>query len=247
MASSQTAEKPWHSFLTIDLLLQVANKTFLHPFVAWIIPLCLRAQAASFRHTSMQLALAYAIILTLLSILSVINKRIAYGLPREVDLSEEVIVITGGASGLGLLIAEVYGMRGASVAVLDVREMESKEAIGVEFYNCDVGDRVQVEKVAVEIEKDVCLVPIHYTSRKGALGADDWHTCEARHAHYLDQQCWHCEWQVIARFVSTGNRKVNPHPSSYIAVPLTKLIKYSVISASTSSPTSIPYKPSYRV
>ncbi|KAI9696051.1 MAG: hypothetical protein M1836_005882 [Candelina mexicana] len=153
MASS-ASDKPWHTYLTIDLLLQVANKTFLHPFVAWMIPLCLRAQAASFRQTSMQLALAYAIALTFLSILSVINKRIAYGLPREVDLSEEVIVITGGASGLGLLIAEVYGMRGASVAVLDVKELDAKEAMGVEFYRCDVGDRGQVDRVAKEIEKD---------------------------------------------------------------------------------------------
>jgi NAD(P)-dependent dehydrogenase (short-subunit alcohol dehydrogenase family) len=68
-----------------------------------------------------------------------------------------VIVITGGASGLGLLIAEVYGMRGATVAVLDVKELESGEARGVTAYKCDVGDREQVAKAAVEIERDVCL------------------------------------------------------------------------------------------
>lgn len=185
MASSPS-DKPWHTYLTIDLLLQVANKTFLHPFVAWMIPLCLRAQAASFRHTSMQLALTYAILLTILSILSVINKRIAHGLPREVDLSEEVIVITGGASGLGLLLAEVYGMRGASVAVLDVREMEAKEATGVEFYKCDVGDRGQVERVAREIEEDVCLVHSS-TNLDKTIDADDWRDCEARNTDCLDQ------------------------------------------------------------
>jgi NAD(P)-dependent dehydrogenase (short-subunit alcohol dehydrogenase family) len=54
-----------------------------------------------------------------------------------------------------LLIAEVYGLRGASVAVLDVRELEVGEARGVEFYKCDVGDREQVESVAKEIEEDV--------------------------------------------------------------------------------------------
>jgi NAD(P)-dependent dehydrogenase (short-subunit alcohol dehydrogenase family) len=72
-----------------------------------------------------------------------------------VDLSEEVIVITGGASGLGLLIAEVYGMRGATVAVLDVKELESGEARGVSAYKCDVGDKEQLARVAVEIERDV--------------------------------------------------------------------------------------------
>lgn len=68
-------------------------------------------------------------------------------------------MITGGASGLGLLIAEVYGMRGATVAVLDVKELESGEARGVTAYKCDVGDREQVAKVAVEIERDVHLLP----------------------------------------------------------------------------------------
>ncbi|RQM05409.1 hypothetical protein DH86_00001941, partial [Scytalidium sp. 3C] len=72
-----------------------------------------------------------------------------------VDLSEEVIVITGGASGLGLLIAEVYGMRGATVAVLDVRGLESGEARGVTAYKCDVGNKEQVARVATEIERDL--------------------------------------------------------------------------------------------
>ena len=66
-----------------------------------------------------------------------------------------MVVITGGASGLGLLIAEVYGMRGVTVAVLDVREPEGGEARNVEFYKCDVGDRKQVEAVAKDIERDL--------------------------------------------------------------------------------------------
>lgn len=104
------------------------------------------------------MSVAYAALLTILYFLSLLNERIAYGRPRVVDLSEEVIVITGGASGLGLLIAEVYGMRGASVAVLDIRELENEEARGVEYYKCDVGDRVQVETVAKQIERDVGLL-----------------------------------------------------------------------------------------
>ena len=72
------------------------------------------------------------------------------------DLSEEVIVITGGASGLGLLIAEVYGMRGATVAVLDVKDLESGDARGVSHYRCNVGDKDQVAKAAIDIERDVC-------------------------------------------------------------------------------------------
>lgn len=67
-------------------------------------------------------------------------------------------MITGGASGLGLLIAEVYGMRGASVAVLDVKELESGESRGVYVYKCDVGDQKQIAKAAIEIERDVSTI-----------------------------------------------------------------------------------------
>lgn len=150
--------KPWHQHLTIDLLLRVANNTFLHPFVAWMIPLCVRARALPYTAKSFQLSVAYAALLTILYFLSMLNYRIAYGKPRKVDLSEEVIVITGGASGLGLLIAEVYGMRGASVAVLDVREVEKEEVGAVEYYKCDVGNREELAIVSKRIEKDVWLL-----------------------------------------------------------------------------------------
>jgi NAD(P)-dependent dehydrogenase (short-subunit alcohol dehydrogenase family) len=103
----------------------------------------------------MVVSIVWAAIITLIWIAAAINSRVAYGLPREVDLSEEVIVITGGASGLGLLIAEVYGMRGATVAVLDVNDMENGEARGVSFYKCDVKDKAQVARVAAEIEREV--------------------------------------------------------------------------------------------
>lgn len=113
-------------------------------------------------------------------------------MPREVDLSEEVIVITGGASGLGLLIAEVYGMRGATVAVLDVNEMENTEARGVTYYKCDVGDKEQVVKVAAEIEIDVSSMIEDSYSRTMLTSRI------ARNANSSHQQCCHCGWQVTS-------------------------------------------------
>ncbi|RDW64902.1 hypothetical protein BP6252_10553 [Coleophoma cylindrospora] len=148
-------ELAWAKPLSIDLLLKVLNVTFLHPFVAWVIPLCMRAQAYPWDHIAIRASIGWASLLTLLFFLGILNKQVAYSKARQVDLSEEVIVITGGASGLGLLIAEVYGMRGASVAVLDVQDLESGEARGVSVYKCDVGDKEQVKKAAIEIERDL--------------------------------------------------------------------------------------------
>ncbi len=145
----------WFAPLSIDMIVKVFKITFFHPFVAWIVPLCFRAQNMFWDAPPMLVSIAWASFITICWAANVINSRLAFGLPREVDLSEEVIVITGGASGLGLLIAEVYGMRGATVAVLDVKEMENGEARGVTYYKCDVTDKAQVARVAAEIERDV--------------------------------------------------------------------------------------------
>lgn len=78
---------------------------------------------------------------------------------RTVQLGEEVVVVTGGASGLGLLIARIYGMRGVRVAVLDVREVGHvegwEEGVGVEYYRCDIGERSEVEGTLKRIEMEV--------------------------------------------------------------------------------------------
>jgi NAD(P)-dependent dehydrogenase (short-subunit alcohol dehydrogenase family) len=145
----------WFQPVSVDLLLKVLNVTILHPFIAWLIPLCFRAQHMEYEAKPIQITIAWATFVTLLWLLNKFSHKLAYGMHREVDLSEEVIVITGGASGLGLLIAEVYGMRGATVAVLDKGELESTEARGITYYKCDVRDKAQIARVAGEIERDL--------------------------------------------------------------------------------------------
>jgi hypothetical protein len=154
-SKSRRRNRPWHSHLTIDLLYTVLGRTFLHPFFAWMIPLSLRAVTVPYEFLSMRLAIGYASLLSFIYILSYINERIAFGPPREVELDEEVIVITGGASGLGRIIAEIYAMKGVSVAVLDVKKWEDEGVPGVNHYVCDVGDREQVEASAQKIRDDV--------------------------------------------------------------------------------------------
>ncbi|CAK7565935.1 MAG: hypothetical protein SEPTF4163_003865 [Sporothrix epigloea] len=154
------ARDSWFAPLSIDLVLKVLYVTFLHPFVAWMVVLCFRAEHMAWDAMPIRVSIAYASIVSAGWILAAIDRRIAFGPPRNVDLSDEVIVITGGASGLGLLIAEIYGMRGASVAVLDVKELDNSEARGVAFYRCDVTDKAQVIKAAAEIERDLGLPTI---------------------------------------------------------------------------------------
>ncbi|KLJ09856.1 7-alpha-hydroxysteroid dehydrogenase [Blastomyces silverae] len=158
------ANPHWIDALSLDLILRVLHRTILHPFIAWLIPLCLRAQATPYSHTSFIVTTAYAALLSLVLLLNIVNRRVAYGLPREVSLEDEVVVVAGGASGLGLLVAEIYGMRGMDVAVLDVRDLGAEEERGVEeweevhsvrYFKCDVGNLEEVKRVRQMIEKEL--------------------------------------------------------------------------------------------
>ena len=159
-----SSDRPWHTYLTIDLIAHILNRSIFHPYIAWLVPLCLRAVATRYDAPEFTAACVWASLVTALAVLGVFDKRIAYGLPREVDWDEEVVVITGGANGLGKILAEVYGMRGASVAVLDVEkpEKESEGLAGVQYYMCDVGNAAEVEKAKARIEKDVCRCPVYF-------------------------------------------------------------------------------------
>jgi hypothetical protein len=161
-------QRSWSQHLTIDTLYRVVQRTILSPFIAWIVVLCLRAQVTPPTAPAFVGAVAYAVFLSALFVAQTINHRVAHGLPRTVDSDQEVVLITGGASGLGLLIAQSYAMKGGAVAVLDIREfggIDEQESIlgeGVCYYRCDVGVRREVEDVKKRVEKEVCLQYFHF-------------------------------------------------------------------------------------
>ncbi|KAH6881500.1 hypothetical protein BKA58DRAFT_3553 [Alternaria rosae] len=150
-------DEPWHHYINIDLIWYVLGYTVFHPFVSWVVVLCLRAQYTPYENIEMRIAMAWAMLMTVTGIFGLISDRIAWGSPREVDLEEEVIVITGGVDGLGGLLAETYGMRNANIAVLDMKEVDEDEAEnkGVVYYKCDVSDAKQVEAAVAKIVDDL--------------------------------------------------------------------------------------------
>jgi hypothetical protein len=163
---TSSPRKPWSHHLTLDTLLRVLRNTLLSPFIAWIIVLCLRAQVTPPTDPAWIIAVAYATALTLLFVAKVINHRVAHGIPRTVDSANEVVLVTGGASGLGLLVAQIYAMRGASVAVLDIRDIGSKEqdevfGEDVRYFKCDVGNRTALEDVKEKIKEEVRLYVLY--------------------------------------------------------------------------------------
>ena len=57
----------------------------------------------------------------------------------------KVVVVTGGASGIGAGIAAAFAQEGATVAVLDIRAGAADQETDRRFYECDVSDENSVE------------------------------------------------------------------------------------------------------
>jgi len=151
---------PWYQFLSIDLLLRVAKTTFLSPILCWLYPLALRAQAFHWHMTPLRYAVAFACIVDFFWFLSVLNSLGRNGRfsKTEIDVGEEVedvVVVTGGSSGLGQIVAEIFALKGISVAVLDIKKPSMEGNYALQYYECDVSDITAVQRVSAQITKDV--------------------------------------------------------------------------------------------
>jgi NAD(P)-dependent dehydrogenase (short-subunit alcohol dehydrogenase family) len=154
--SSATAKRPeklWYQHLTLDLIVYVLGRSIFHPAIVYIFYLCI---AALHRHRTpvAYYTLYWATFLLVVAGLKWLDYRITHGKPRKMDWENEVVVVTGGGSGLGRVIAEMYAIRGISTAILDIKEADP-EAIdlidggngSLQWFWCDVSDKDGVDIV----------------------------------------------------------------------------------------------------
>jgi NAD(P)-dependent dehydrogenase (short-subunit alcohol dehydrogenase family) len=150
--STQLRQRTFQSYVTFDLIVRILSRSIFHPAICLIAYLCV---AALHKHrTNVAYGLLYwSAFLMGIEILLYLNRRVAYGPPRTVDWNEEVVLITGGASGLGRILMEGLLMRGVKVAVLDVKDQDSEArdlsdgAPGeLSWLTCDVSDPTAVQK-----------------------------------------------------------------------------------------------------
>jgi len=86
-----------------------------------------------------------------------------------------VAVITGGSSGIGAALADVLGRRGWKCALLargEERLRETAERVGAEWQVCDVGDRADVERVALAVTARHPRIDLLVNNAGVAAGAD---------------------------------------------------------------------------
>ena len=121
------------------------------------------------------------------------------------DVKDKNIVITGGASGIGKALAELFAVEGAkAVAVADM-DYESAKAVAsgigakATAYNLDVTDEEAVAAMVVDIESKNGPVDL-YCSNAGIIFSDapDWTTISQTNAQW--QKIW--EVNVMAHILA---------------------------------------------
>jgi hypothetical protein len=151
--------KPWYRYVNLDLFVRILANSVFHPYIIFIFYL---TQAALHVHREplAYYTLCYAAFLGVLEVAVNINHRLTYGKHRKVDWEKEVVVITGGASGLGRVLAEMIVRKGGKVAILDVKDRDEEAEDAMERWDlvwekCDVAKESEVKEAVEKIVDDV--------------------------------------------------------------------------------------------
>ena len=146
-------------------MLILANSVF-HPYISFIFYLCIAAMHKH-REPIAYYTLWYTAFLGVVEVAVWANQRFTYGRHRKVEWENEVVVITGGGSGLGRVLAEMLLRKGVRVAVLDVREPDEEARETMERWDLvwEVVDVSKMEDVKAAVERIVTEVRLVFYLR----------------------------------------------------------------------------------
>lgn len=158
MESSHESGPVFDNF-DIDLLVKVLSHTAFSPFFTFFIPLFYYFQGSRWPSPILVLSSGYYVLVSVFwfakwySLLYRNQGSLLFG-PGRFDWGEQIVVITGGSSGIGELIANTLAVRNVTVVVLDVKPIET-ENYNITYYQCDVSKWEEVEAVAKRIEEEL--------------------------------------------------------------------------------------------
>ncbi|KZT62317.1 NAD(P)-binding protein [Calocera cornea HHB12733] len=146
--------------LNVELLLTVLSHTALSPFFVAFLPILSFARGSGWEDSAVRWPVYWLALISAYHIIAFSDRVHRSGgtwlmKPPRLDWGEQLVLITGGASGIGLLLANTLAVRNVGVVVLDVKERLESENYNIRYYQCDVGNAEEVEAVAARIRKEV--------------------------------------------------------------------------------------------
>ena len=126
-------------------------------------------------------------------------------------VEEKVVVVTGGASGIGCETCLLLAKEGAKVAVTDVLDKEGQELVEeinqsggtAKFRHLDVSDEKEVEKVYAEVVKEFGKLDAT-VNNAGIAGAD-------KPTHELTENEWDAVMNINVKGVFFCTKHAIPH------------------------------------
>lgn len=157
--SDEPRPSPVFDNLDLDLIATVLAHTAFSPFFVFFIPLFHIFQGAKVTDT---VVLGWSGYYALISLFWFVrwysrlyrNQGSLFFAPKRLDWGEQIVVVTGGASGVGELLANTLAVRNVTVVVLDVNPIVT-ENYNVMYYKCDVSKWEEVEAVAKTIREEI--------------------------------------------------------------------------------------------
>ncbi|KXN92300.1 Short-chain dehydrogenase/reductase family 16C member 6 [Leucoagaricus sp. SymC.cos] len=143
----------------VDLVVKVLAHTAFSPFFTIFIPIFYVFQGARLTDGVVVYSAAYSVAVSafwLIKWISLLyrNQGNLLFAPKPLDWDGEIVVITGGSSGIGELLANTLAVRNVTVIVLDVKPIQT-ENYNITYYKCDVSKWSEVEAVARRIKEEV--------------------------------------------------------------------------------------------
>ncbi|EIW82293.1 retinal short-chain dehydrogenase reductase [Coniophora puteana RWD-64-598 SS2] len=143
----------------IDMVMKVLTQTAFSPFFTFFVPIFYIFQGYSYNSNVVLAPTAYCAAISAFWALKWLsrlyrNQASLFFAPPRLDWAEEIVVITGGSSGIGELLANTLAVRNVTVVVLDVKPIVT-ENYNIAYYKCDVSKWEEVEAVSKQIVEEL--------------------------------------------------------------------------------------------
>lgn len=145
----------------IDIVVKVLSKTLFSPFFCIFLPITLLSQVKSTSHPAFIWSSAWTALVCFLSFLKHVDRIYSSQAswlfaPPKLKWEDQIVLITGGGTGVGALLAETLATRNVTVVVLtkDAPKYETQSE-SIHTYLCDVSDYDSVMSVAAKVQDEV--------------------------------------------------------------------------------------------
>ncbi|KAJ7044586.1 retinal short-chain dehydrogenase/reductase [Mycena alexandri] len=159
MEEEHVDPSPIFDSLDIDLFVKVFAGTAFSPFFVMLIPTFYVFQGAKITDPIVVISSVYYVFVSLFWAIKWLSRLYSnqgnlFYAPKPFEWSDQVVVITGGSSGVGELLANTLAVKSVTVVVLDVKPIQTQN-YNIRYYKCDVSKWEEVEAVSKKIVEEV--------------------------------------------------------------------------------------------